>query len=176
MSTKMILFLTYTALLCLRFASLVQAAAIPGPSQVEIREVSPDQIPLRLRTAKNPAFDVLAYKLPEVSSRISVTDQHRRLGVYICRDPFFSGRCFHFFTSPHTCIQLDPEINDQASSIGPDDNAVCLFSMVYHSFGGCREGRQNSFVISTPGVPDLREWGYPENGIWNKDISSYRCQ
>lgn len=91
-----------TFLFCL-FSSLTSALAIPNVSKIKIRKISPSEIPLRLRTAKNPAYKPLEYKLPKSSVELAENGQGRMLqrrGVYLCTQAYFGGACFHVRVIP----------------------------------------------------------------------------
>lgn len=73
---------------------MVYTIAVPDTSQVEIRQIPPSEIPAHLKTLRNPAVDVLAYKSIDSPAKWYGKEGAIR-GVYLCSSPYFDGSCYH---------------------------------------------------------------------------------
>ncbi|KAK3063437.1 hypothetical protein LTS18_000390 [Coniosporium uncinatum] len=96
--------------------------------------------PLTLLLAALPATTLaLAYPpslIPStlIPSKISAADilsKRANVGLYICADPGWTGRCSHAYVPQGVCIQRDNSVGGQQwfegiSSFGPDQGGYCV--------------------------------------------------
>jgi hypothetical protein len=47
--------------------------------------------------------------------------------VYLCNDRDFTGYCVDIKSPSGVCVPLGDDLNDQLSSVGPDQGSFCYF-------------------------------------------------
>jgi hypothetical protein len=67
---------------------------------------------------------ILAFSYSSFAAPVDTTGT---TSVYLCNDRDFTGYCVDIESPPGVCVPLGDDLNDQVSSVGPDQGSFCYF-------------------------------------------------
>ncbi|KAK3936355.1 hypothetical protein QBC46DRAFT_419446 [Diplogelasinospora grovesii] len=126
--------------------------------------------------------NIAAADIPEVirngtvsAENVASLSKRATIGVFLCTDANFQGHCVHIVSPTNVCVPLGSDLNDQVSSVGPDQDAGdCRFNFD----AGCTDDNGClHFDTSFPGIADLNTQSHFVCGVNNPNdkVTSYQC-